>query len=114
MHAGENLHRRIARIVPNKLLVNFKNAFQLPVKNLAIDVGQVEIDHRLAVDAEVMLVNDFENCASRDIARHEIPVLRIPLFEEVPALALRNRLGIALIARSLRDPHASALTARRF
>ena len=80
VHAGENLHGHVARIVADKLLVDFENAFELLVENLAIDVRQVEIDHRLAVDAEVVLEDDFENRAGRHIARHEVAVLRIPLF----------------------------------
>ena len=113
MHAGKNLHRRVARIVAHKLLVDFQNPFQLPVENLAIDVCQVEINHRLAVNAEVELVDDFKDGARGHVARHQIAVFRIPLLEEVPTLALRNRLRITLIARSPGNPDAAALSPRR-
>ena len=85
----------------------------LLVENLAVDVRQVEIDHRLAVDAEVVLEDDLEDLARRNVARHKVAVLRIPLFEEVPALALRNGFRIALVAERLRNPDAAAFAARR-
>ena len=114
VHAGENLHGRVAGIVAHELLVNFQNAFELAIENLAIDVGEVEIDHRLAVDAEVVLVHHFVDGAGGDVARHQVAVLRIPLFEEVPPLIFRDRLRIAFVAGSLRDPDASAFSAGRF
>ena len=52
VHAGEDLHRHFARIVADKLLVDFQNAFELAVQRFAVDVGEVEIDHGLAVEAQ--------------------------------------------------------------
>src|SRR5581483_3588387 len=75
---------------------------------------QVEIDHRLAVYAEVVLVDNFEDRPRRYVAGNEIAVFWIPLFKEVPALTRRNRLWITLIARSLRNPYASTFAAGRF
>ncbi len=114
MHAGENLHRRIARIIADELLVNFEDAFQFAVERFAVDVGEVEVNHRLAIDAEIMLVHHFENRARRHIARDEVAILRIPLFEEVPAVALRDRLRVTLVALSFRNPDTSTFPARRF
>src|ERR1700756_1900126 len=107
MHAGKNLHGRVARIVPDKLLVDLENAFQLLVENLAVNVRQVEVDHRLSVDAEAVLVNDLEDGPCSHVARNQIPVLGIPLLEKVPALAFWNALGIAIVALLLRNPDAS-------
>ena len=101
VHARENLHGRDARIDADKLLVDFENAFQLAVERLGVDVGEVEVDHRLAVDAEVVLVDDLEDFAGGHIARDQVAIFRIPLFEEVPALFFRNGFGIALVARVL-------------
>src|SRR5580658_12105 len=114
VHAGENLHGRDTRIVADKFFVNFENAFQLAVENLAVDVGEVEVDHRLAVDAEVELEHYFENRAGSHVARNEVAVFRIPLFEEIPALTFRNGVGIALVALRLRYPDASTFAAGRF
>src|SRR6266404_4431781 len=113
VHAREDFHRDVARIVADEFLVDLENAFELSIKNLAVDVGQVEIDHRLAIDPESVLVNNFEDGARRHVARYKIAILRIPLFQKVPALALRNALRIALVARSLRNPDASAFAASR-
>src|SRR5450631_1819110 len=113
VHAGENLHGRDARIVADKLLVDFEDAFQLAVESLGVDVGEVEVNHRLAIDAEVVLVHHFKNRSSGHIARHEVAVFRIPLFEEVPTVVLRDALWVALVSLRLRNPNASAFAARR-
>ena len=113
VHAGEDLHRRVARIVADKLLVDLENAFELAVEDLAVDVGQVEIDHRLAVDAEVVLVDHLVNGAGGDVARHQVAVLRIPLFQEVPALGFGDALGSRLSPGVSRNPDAAAFAARR-
>ena len=99
VHAGEDLHGRVARIVADKLFVDLENALQLAIEGGAVDVRQVEIDHRLPIDAEVEFVNYFVDGTGSDIARHQVAILGIPLFQEVPALAFRNALGIALVAR---------------
>ncbi len=113
MHAGKDFHRHVTRIVAHKFLVDFENAFQLAIEHLAIDVRQVEVNHRLSIDAEVVLVDDLEDRTRCDVAWNQVAVLRIPLLEEVPALIGRNALRIALISGLLRNPHAPAFTTRR-
>ena len=114
MHAGEDLHRHVARIVADKLLVNFQDAFQLAVERLAVDVREVKIDHGLAVDAQVVLVNHFVDVAGGDVTRHQVAVFRIPFFQKVPALVLRNAFPVALVAFGPGHPDAAAFAARRF
>src|SRR5262249_26055898 len=113
VHARENLHWRIAWIVTNELLVNLENAFQLAVERLAVDVCDIEIYHRLPIDTEAVLVDNFVDGAGSHIARNQISVLRIPLFQKIPAFANRNGFGIALVARSLRHPNPPAFSASR-
>ena len=113
VHAGKNLHRSIARIVAHKLLVDFENAFELAVERRAIDVCQVEVDHGLAIDAELVLIDDFVDGAGGDIPRHEIAILWIPLLQKIPAIRFGNAARIALVAGRLRHPHAAALTTCR-
>src|SRR5579863_7375068 len=55
VHAGENFHGDLARVIAYKLLINLENAFELAVENLGVDVSQVKIDHGLPVDAQVVL-----------------------------------------------------------
>ena len=114
MHARKNLHGHFARIITHKLFVDFQNAFQLAIENLAIDVGQVEVDHRLAVDSQMVLIDNFVDCAGRHIARHQVAVFRIPVLEKIPTIAFRYVTGIAFIARRSRHPHAAAFAASRF
>ena len=114
VHAGEDLHGNFARVVADELLVDFENAFELAVESLAVDVGEVEIDHRLAVDAQAVLVDDLEDGAGGDVARDEVAVLGIPLFEEVPAVGLGNAASAARLSSLLaRNPDAAAFAAGR-
>ena len=76
VHAGEDLHGDVARIVADEFLVDFEDAFELAVEGLAIDVGEVEVDHGLAVDAEAVLVDDFVDGAGGDVAGDEVAVFR--------------------------------------
>ena len=114
VHAGEDLHGHFAGIVADELLVDFEDAFELAIQRFAIDVGEVEVDHRLAVDAEAVLVDDLVDGAGGDVARNEVAVFRIPLFEEVEALGLGNLLDGTLVAGSARNPDAAAFAAGRF
>src|SRR5438477_10954762 len=113
VHAGENLHRRSAWIVAYKLLVNFQNAFELAIESGAINMRQVEIDHRLAINAEIAFINHLEDGAGRNIPRNQIAVLRIPLLEEIPTIAFRNRKRITLVAECPWYPDPPAFAARR-
>ncbi len=76
VHAREDLHRLHARIDADELLVDLQNAAELVVQRLAVDVRQVEIDHRLAVEPEAQLVHHFVNGARGHVARHQVAVLR--------------------------------------
>ena len=86
VHAGEDLHRGLARIIADKLLVDLQDAFELAIERRAIDVGEVEVCGRLTVNTEPVLVDDLVNSASSNVAWNQIAVLRIPLFQEVPTL----------------------------
>ena len=88
VHAGEDLHRLLARIDADELLVDLENAVELAVQRGAVDVREVEVDHGLAVEAEAELVDDLVNGARGHVARDQVAVLGIPLLEEVEALGL--------------------------
>jgi hypothetical protein len=109
VHAGEDLHGHVARIVADELLVDFENAFELAIERGAVDVGEVEVDHGLAVDAEAELVDHLVNGARGDVAGDEVAVLGIPLFEEVPAVGLGNLLDGALVAGRCAEPRRGRL-----
>ncbi len=113
VHAGEDLHGDVAGIVADELLVDFEDAFELVVEGLAVDVGEVEVDHGLAVDAHAVLVDDLEDGAGGDVAGDEVAVLGVPLFEEVPALAFGDGFAGALVVLVAGDPDAAAFAAGR-
>ncbi len=71
---------------PTNFLVDFENAFELVIESGAIDMRQVEIDHRLSVDAQPVLVDDLVDGSRGHVAGNKITVLGIPLFKEVEAL----------------------------
>ena len=113
MHAGEDLHGLFVRVDADEFFVDFENAAELAVQRGAVDVREVEIDHGLAVDAQVFFVDDFVNGAGGDVARDQVAVFGIPLFEEVEALGFGDRFGGALVAGRARNPDAAAFAARR-
>src|SRR5215471_8231263 len=114
VHAREDLHRHFTRIVADKLLVNFQNAFQLAIKRVAIYVSQVEIDHGLPINAEPLLIHDSVNGTGSNIARHKVAILGKPLFQKVKTFGLGNTEGITLVPFVSGHPDAAALATRRF
>ncbi len=110
MHAGKDLHGDFAGVVADELLVDFENAFEL-VLGRGGKVRDVEVDHGLTIDAHVVLVHHFEYCPGGYVARYEVAVLGVPLLEEVPAVALGDGLGCALVVLVFGDPDAAAFAA---
>src|SRR5262245_8598773 len=111
MHGGENLHRRRARINALKFLVDVENATELAIKLMLRDMCQIEINTLpVLLNGQSFVDTDIENLARRDIARHEVLVFRIALFEEVIALVFGNAKRIARVLRRPRHPHATSFT----
>src|SRR4029077_14690934 len=67
-----------------------------------------------SADPQFLLIHNAVNRACSDIARHQVSVLRIPLFQKIKSLCFGNALGRALLRRISRDPNASAFSTRRF
>src|SRR5215472_1118531 len=114
VHAREDLHRHFTRIVADKLLVDFQNAFQLAVKRVAVYVSQVEIDHGLAINTQALLIHDSVNGTGSHIARHKVAILGEPLFQKIKTFGLGNTERIALVPFVSGHPDAAAFTTRRF
>src|SRR2546423_11788642 len=113
MHAREDTHRHMTRIVADEHLINFENRTEFPIQHLSRDVRQIEINliltaHPLALDA------DLEYLSGGNITRNEITVGRILLFEKIPTLVLRYGRRRSSVARVSRYPDATAFAARRF
>src|SRR5690349_18656903 len=111
MNTGEDTHRHVTRIVADEHLVDFEYRAEFAVQNFRGNVRQVEIDLVLAADTHAV-DTDLKYLARGDVARDEVAVSGIFLFEEVPALALGNRRGHPRVAFSARHPNTSAFTAR--
>src|SRR5581483_7988429 len=109
--AGENLHRSSPRVVPHKFLVDFQNAFELAVECSAVNMGEVEIGGGLSVDSELVLIHYFVNGAGGDVARYQVAVFGIPLFQKVPAFRLGNTERVSLVALLFGDPNPATLAA---
>jgi len=80
---------------------------------ISIDVREFEIYHRFAIDAKVVFVDNFENCAGGHVARHEVAVLGVALLEEVEALGGGDLVGVPGVALLLGHPDPAALAAHR-
>ncbi len=113
MHGREHFHRLFARIDAEKLFVNLQNSLEFAVQRLARDVRHVQIHRRLPANPQFLLIYNAVNRARGDVARHQISVLRIPLFQKIKSLCFRNALRRALLCWIPRHPNAPALSARR-
>ncbi len=100
--AGEDAHRHLCRVVTHELAVDLHDAAELDLEHMRVQMADVEVDLVLAVDAEAEVHADVEDLAGGDVARHQVAVLRVLLFEEVPGLAVFIR------------PDAAAFAADRF
>src|SRR5215813_4368293 len=114
VHAGKDLHRNFTRIVADKLLVDFQNAFELAVQRVTVYVSQIEIDHGLAVNAQALFVNDSVDRASGHITRYQVAVLGKPFFQEVKTFGLGNAAWFPIVPFVSGHPDAAALPTRRF
>ena len=111
VHAGKDLHRDLARVLAHELLVDLEDAPELDVELLPRNVRQVQVDLPFSADS-VPHQADLEDLARRDVPGHEVPVRRVLLLQEVPALAFRDRLRGALVAARAWHPNASPFAAR--
>ena len=114
MHAGENLHGLFAWIDAAEFFVDFEDAFELAIERSAIDVRDVKINSRLAIEAELFLIDDAMNGARGNIAGNEVAIFGIPLFEEVEALVFGNAFGRAFVTGFLGNPDAATFAAGGF
>ena len=71
-------------------------------------MGQVQVNHGLAVQAQAKLVDHLVNGAGSHIARNEVAVLGIPLLEEIKAIRVWNLLDGALVAGGPWHPDPAA------
>src|SRR5579871_5960109 len=77
-------------------------------------MAYVEIDRCVTFEPEFFLINDAVNRACRNVPRHQVAVLRIPLLEKIKALFFRNALAGTFVSWLAWDPNASAFAASRF
>ena len=90
MHAREDAHRHMLRIVADEHLVDFEDRAKLSFERFGWDVREIEIHLVLAIHTH-SLQTHFENFARRNVARHEVAVSGILFFEEVQTLVFGNR-----------------------
>ncbi len=99
---------------PTNFLVDFENAFKFAIERFAVDVGEVEVDHGLTVEAEPILIDHLVNGARwpRRGARG-CRTWGTTLQEKSPAVGLGNLLDGPLVARDAGNPDPAPLAAGR-
>src|SRR5262245_38292991 len=90
MYTRKNPHRHMTRVVANKHLVDLENRAELPIENICGDVGQVKVNLIATADTH-SIETDLEDLARCDIARHQVAVRWILLFEKIKTLVVWNR-----------------------
>src|SRR5438876_3964320 len=113
MHAWEDAHWHVPRIVTDEHLVDFQNRSEFLVERLSRNVSEIEIDLVFAVDSKTIKTH-LEDFARGDVARNEIAIGGILLFEKIPTLFFGDRGRRSLIAFRARNPHAATFATRRF
>src|SRR5690349_11668648 len=113
MHAREDSHRHVPRIIADEHLVNFENRAQLSIESFGGNVCEIEKDLILTADAHPFDAH-LKDLAGGDIARNKIAVSWILLFEEVETFTLRNRRRRTNVTLLAGHPNAPAFTTRRF
>ena len=73
-----------------EFFINFEDAFELAVENFARNVGHVQIDGLMPANSQLHLKYNFVNGASGNVARDEVAVFRVPLFQEIETVAYRE------------------------
>ena len=112
MDAGEDAHRHVTRIVAHKHFVNLQDRPELLIERLCRNMGQIEEDLILAIHAHAV-ETDLEDFTCGNVARHQVAVGGILLFEKIPAFLFGNRGWRSLVAFPAWDPDAAAFAARR-
>src|SRR6185312_14267536 len=116
MDRREDLHRLVQRVGADEFFIDLENAFEPGEDGLTaafLDfVAKIEVDHVSAAHAQALLA-DFEDLAGGNVARDNVAVLGIPLFQDIVTLVLGDVIGIARIVRLARHPDAAAFAAGR-
>ncbi len=116
VHGRVDSHRHLVRILVRDALVHLEQiavAFFYHVSAEPLDcIGKVEIDAKAGFTHSPALVADLLCGARGDVTRSEIPERRILPLQEVIAFGFRDLPRVALIARLLRNPHASVVSQR--
>src|SRR5688572_25298951 len=113
MHAREDPHRYVSRVVTHEHFIDLEYRSQLSRQSLGRNMRQIEIDLVLAADPMTLKTN-LKYFASRNIARNKVPVGRIFFLEEVPSLFFGDLARRPRITVLSRDPHAPAFAACGF
>jgi hypothetical protein len=88
VNGRENTHGNFLGILADKFFIDFQDTSQFPLKEASIEMGDVQVDLRFAIDTQFHFINDLKDRACRHITRDKIPVFRVPFFKEVPRLAV--------------------------
>src|SRR5579862_186588 len=121
MHRWIDSHRRLDGILTHELLVDLQHALELVVDLLArvrtapacVQLGDVQIDLLLSLDALADPANAV-GCEAHKIAAEKIPVNRIQLLAEVPAIRLGDFCRPAFVLRIAWCPKAPTFSSDRF
>src|SRR5206468_7888542 len=108
MYDGKDPHRHITRIVTDEHLVNLQDSAELLIECFSGNVSKIQIDLVLAVYS-VTVETNLKDLTRGDVARYEVAVSRILLFQKIPSLRFGNRRRRTGISFRARDPHATTL-----
>src|SRR2546430_6202725 len=81
-------------------------------KSTRLNSSHSQISYAVFCLKKNIQIHDTVTCARRDVARHQITVLRIPLFQEVEVIRIRTISWMAIFLPTPMHPQSTAFATR--
>ena len=111
MDAGEDLHGHQRGVFAGELAVDLDDAAELQLQVVSAEVGEVEVDHVSAPDAEALIDADVEDFSGGDVAGDDVAILGVFLFEEIESFVLGDIAGISAVGLGAGHPNSPPFAA---
>ena len=113
MHCGKNFHGGFAGVHTGEFGIDVQDSTQAVIQEFSRFMRQIEIDHWVPANSQILVVDDVINFAAGDISGNEIFEQRIFFFQKIIAFVLRDFLRVAVVISLARHPDAPTFTTGR-
>ena len=113
MHCGKDFHGSFAWVCTGELGVDVQDSTQAVVQELSRFMRQIEIDHWVAGNTQILVVDDVINFTAGDISGDEVFEQRVFFFQKIIAFVLRDFSRVAVVVAITWYPDAPPFTTGR-